>query len=268
MVHLMQCTGLMLLLGLLPQSFTAGGADFGPPDQAVKITIIYDNYQGEKDMETDWGFGCLVECQGKSLLFDAGRNADLYKKNAELLQIKPEEIPALFISHSHGDHTAGMEWILSSNPSIMCYLPSDFAQQLKGMGRLPAKCLSLSEPALLFGPFYSTGDHFEKFPEQGLVIKTDDGGVLVTGCGHPGVVEMVSKTEEELGIEIHTVIGGLHLLRTSDSDVKKIGEKLKQMGVRQLCPTHCTGDRAIELLQESFGEGYIAGGTGTEIVIE
>jgi len=136
------------------------------------------------------------------------------------------------------------------------------------MGSLPANSMAVSEPMHLFGPFYSTGDNFEKFPEQGLVIKTGDGGVLITGCGHPGVVEMVSRTEEELGIEIHAVIGGLHLLRTSDNHAKQIAKQLKQLGVRQICPTHCTGDRAIELLKASFGDGYIAGGTGTEIVIE
>lgn len=260
--------GLMLLLGFSPLPAVEPDMDPGPADQAVKITIIYDNYQGQKNLETDWGFACAVECRGEKLLFDAGQKEALYRRNAELLRVRPEAYPALFISHLHGDHTGGMAWILDSNPAIMCYLPSDFALTLKSMGRLPAKCLSISEPVWLFGPFYSTGDDFDKFSEQGLVIKTEDGGVLITGCGHPGVVEMVTKTKEELGIELHTVIGGLHLLRTSDEDVKKIAEELKQLGIRRICPTHCTGDRVIELMKVSFGEGYIAGGTGTEIVIK
>ncbi len=100
------------------------------------------------------------------------------------------------------------------------------------------------------------------------MIKTEKGGVLITGCGHPGVIEMVSVAEKSLGIEIHTVIGGLHLLRNSDEEVKKIAEELKKMGVQRICPTHCTGDNAIALLKESFGDGYISGGTGKEIIIK
>jgi 7,8-dihydropterin-6-yl-methyl-4-(beta-D-ribofuranosyl)aminobenzene 5'-phosphate synthase len=268
MIPLFRLTGCLLLLGISTLAARQPGTVPGSSDQAVKITIIYDNYQGDASLETDWGFACTVEYAGKKLLFDAGRKADLYIKNAGLLKVRPKDFPALFISHSHGDHTAGMAWIIENNPSIICYLPSVFAVQLKGMGKLPPKYLGISEPQLLFGPFYSTGDDFEKFPEQGLVVRTDKGGVLVTGCGHPGVVEMVSKAEEELGIEVFAVIGGLHLLNTPDKDVTRIAEKLKQMGVRQICPTHCTGDRAIEILKESFGAGYVAGGTGAKLVIE
>ncbi|MFO7934716.1 MAG: MBL fold metallo-hydrolase [Bacteroidales bacterium] len=268
MIRMIQWTCVLLLTMLLTDTAPAQEASAGPDDKFLKVTIIYDNFQGDKKLETDWGFGCLVQYGENSLLFDAGRKVDLYKENAQQLKIKPEKIPALFISHSHGDHTAGMEWIITSNPSIWCYLPSSFAMQLSSMGRLPANSVAVAEPRLLFDSFYSTGDDFEKFNEQGLVVRTADGSVLITGCGHPGVVEMVSKAEEELEVDIHTVIGGLHLLRTPDREVEQIAEKLKQMGVSRICPTHCTGDQAIEILKESFGEGYIAGGTGTEIVIE
>ena len=181
-------------------------------------------------LETDWGFACLVEYQDHQLLFDAGREADLYRKNVNLLEIKPEEIPSLFISHEHGDHTAGIPWITEINPSVKCYLPATYEAELKANDKLPQNSKGLSEPAHLYGPYYSTGDNFKSFKEQGLVIKTEDGGVLITGCGHPGPVEMVKVTEEKLGIEIHTVIGGLHLLQTSQENVKDQLKPLKKWG--------------------------------------
>jgi 7,8-dihydropterin-6-yl-methyl-4-(beta-D-ribofuranosyl)aminobenzene 5'-phosphate synthase len=223
-------------------------------ENEVHITIIYDNYQDVKSLETDWGFACLVEYMGNQLLFDAGRSADLYKKNMEILQINPKDIPCLFISHEHGDHTAGMPWITSVNPSVKCYRP--------------ANSIGMSEPAHLYGPFYSTGDNFKSFKEQGLVIKTQKGGVLLTGCGHPGAIEMIEVANEELGIEIHTLIGGLHLMRSSDNELSQIASKLKDMGIQQICPTHCTGDHSIAYFAEFFGEGYISGGTGKKIVIK
>lgn len=167
----------------------------------VSITIIYDNYQDDASLETDWGFACLVEYQDHQLLFDAGRNPALYRKNVRLLEIKPEEIPSLFISHAHGDHIAGIEWITETNPSVKCYLPATYAEDLKANGKLHQNSTGLSEPTHLYGPYYSTGDNFVSFKEQGLVIKTEDGGVLITGCGHPGIIEMVSVAEKELGIQ-------------------------------------------------------------------
>lgn len=262
-------TGLMLLLGLSTIfAEEPAKACIGSSDDAVHIRIIYDNYQVDKNLKTDWGFGCLVEFQGHKLLFDAGRDAALYKKNATLLDIDPREIPTLFISHEHGDHTAGVPWITEVHPDINCYLPSPYVKQLQAEGTLPANYQAVPEPRHMYGPFYSTGDSFEAFREQGLVVKTANGGVLITGCGHPGAIPMVQVAERELGIEIHTVIGGLHLMQKSREEVEQLASTLKEMGVRQICPTHCTGDRSIAVLKDSFGEGYIAGGTGKEIVIK
>ena len=261
-------TGFLLLLGL--SIITAGdpavdGRD--SKDDAVHVSIIYDNYQADQKLETDWGFACLVEYQGNQLLFDAGRNAELYKKNVKLLEIKPEAIPSLFISQEHGDHTAGISWITEVNPLVICYLPASYAEQLKASGTLPLNSKAVKKPSHLYGPFYSTGDDFVDFREQGLVIKTENGGVLITGCGHPGAVPMVAVAEKELGIEIHTVIGGLHLMRKSGEEMDQLAASLKEMGVKQICPTHCTGDKSIASLKASFGEGYISGGTGKEIII-
>jgi len=268
MKHFMGLTGLCLLLSL--STTTAREPVFhlpGSPDDAVRVTIIYDNYQENSGLQPDWGFACLVEYQGKLLLFDAGRNADIYRKNVELLEIKPQEIPTLFISHEHGDHTAGIPWICEKNPSVICYLPATYAEKLKASDRLPAHSKAVSKPGHLYGPYYSTGENFAVFKEQGLVIKTETGGVLITGCGHPGAVEMVKMAQEELGIEVHTLIGGLHLMSTPGSKVEDIGEMLQKIGVKQICPTHCTGDKSIASLKASYGDAYISGGTGKEIII-
>ncbi len=72
--------------------------------EAAQIKIIYDNFQADDRLDTDWGFAGLVENKEKKLLFDAGRNADLYQKNMGILNI---------------------------NPSVNCYLPSGYAAQLK-----------------------------------------------------------------------------------------------------------------------------------------
>jgi len=258
--------GILLCLSTLTArdpSFTETGSS----ENGVQVTIIYDNYRDDESLGADWGFACLVEYQGNKMLFDAGRESDLYQRNVGLLKINTEEIPSLFISHEHGDHTAGMPWITEINPSVKCYLPATYAEQLKANGNLPKNSVGLAEPEHLYGPYYSTGDSFEKFTEQGLVIKTDHGGILITGCGHPGSIEMVKVAREELGIEVHTLIGGLHLMSSSDEELSQISNSLKKMGIKQICPTHCTGDHSMAFFKESFGEGFISGGSGKEIII-
>lgn len=259
---------LLLLLGLSALSaLEPRSGDRDPRTEAVHITIIYDNYQNDQNLKPDWGFACLVEYHGNKLLFDAGRDARLYEENVTGLQIDPREIPALFISHEHGDHIAGVPWIIETNPSIQCYFPTPYANQLKSGGTLPENSQAVARAQHLYGPFYSTGDNFETFTEQGLVVKTEKGGVLITGCGHPGAVAMVSRAKNELGIPIHTLIGGLHLIQTPGSKITEIADRLRKLGVKQICPTHCTGDASISLLKEAFGKDYIAGGTGTKIII-
>jgi len=250
----------LLLAMVLPLYCTPGGE--------VHITIIYDNYQADKRLDTDWGFACLVEYDGHKLLFDAGNKAALYKKNVKFLGINPSEIPSLFISHSHGDHTAGIPWLTEINPDIKCYLPASYAGSLEASGKLPPHTKALKDPTRLYGPFYSTGDDFAAFREHGLVVKTDEGAVLITGCGHPGVVEMIKVAKEITGVEVNAVIGGLHLMRKSDSGMENIASSLKKLGIQQICPTHCTGDHSIAFLKEAFGKGYIPGGTGRKIIID
>jgi len=265
-------SGLILLSILLAVSVIVNGEQevkaSDSPENVVSITIIYDNYQVDDRLKTDWGFACLIEFEGQKILFDAGREAGLYGKNMDLLGIMPEEIPTLFISHEHGDHTAGVPWIIESNPSVNCYLPSSYAAQLKARDALPPNSKSIAKPAHISGPFYTTGDDFDSFNEQGLIVKTENGGILITGCGHPGPVEMVKVFEEELGIQIYAIVGGLHLMRNTPEDVGKIAASLKEAGIKQICPTHCTGDQSISMLAESFGKGYIPGGTGQIITLK
>lgn len=268
MKRLLGLTGMGILLAVL--AISAGEPapkGSASPETVVSVTIIYDNYQVDERLKTDWGFACLVEFEGQKLLFDAGRSSGLYQKNMEILKIDPKEIPTLFISHEHGDHTAGIPWITETNPSVKCYLPSAYAAQLKDKGKLPPNSKAIEKPTLLYGSFYSTGDSFEAFREQGLIIKTKKGGILITGCGHPGPVEMVKVAREELGIEIYAVVGGLHLMSKSRKQTEMIATSLKEMGIKQICPTHCTGKSSIALLAEFFGEGYIPGGTGQIITI-
>ena len=67
----------------------------------MKITIVYDNVVSRPDLAADWGFACLVETEGHTLLFDTGAKGTILLGNMEKLNIDPSIIDAVFISHNH-----------------------------------------------------------------------------------------------------------------------------------------------------------------------
>jgi 7,8-dihydropterin-6-yl-methyl-4-(beta-D-ribofuranosyl)aminobenzene 5'-phosphate synthase len=57
-------------------------------------------------------------------------------------------------------------------------------------------------------------------------------------------------------------------MNKNSTELDQLASTLKEMGIKHICPTHCTGDKSIAALKSSFGEGYISGGTGKEIIIQ
>jgi 7,8-dihydropterin-6-yl-methyl-4-(beta-D-ribofuranosyl)aminobenzene 5'-phosphate synthase len=105
-------------------------------------------------------------------------------------------------------------------------------------------------------------------PEQALVIQTGDGIVVITGCAHPGIVEMVTQARALAGGPVRLVLGGFHLGDKSASQIRSIIADFRQLGVEQVAPAHCTGERAIAMFAALYGDSYIEAGAGRVIVVE
>src|SRR5689334_7923251 len=94
-------------LTLLPA--LAGAAD------GKQITILYDAFGPQSALQMDWGFAAFVEYGGKRILFDTGNNAKIFEHNVAELGIDLARLDAVVISHRHGDHTAGLKYLLEVN---------------------------------------------------------------------------------------------------------------------------------------------------------
>ena len=105
-------------------------------------------------------------------------------------------------------------------------------------------------------------------PEHTLVIDSAQGLVVITGCAHPGIEDIILKVREEFDKEIYLVLGGFHLGIASTGEVTEIINVFKQVGVQYVAPCHCTGDQVINTFKEAFGEDFIQAGVGKVIVIE
>lgn len=213
----------------------------------MKITIIFDNTTSDSTLQSSWGFAALVETGERKILFDTGDNGDILLSNMKKLNIDPDSIDAVFISHNHYDHVGGLSSFLSQNNNITLYAPPSF----RGVHNIKEK-LYIDQPTDLQDGSYSTGELAQT--EQSLIIKTEKGLVIIVGCSHPGV-GLILDTAKQFG-EPYALIGGFHGFKEYD-----VLEKLTLV-----CPTHCT--EHIAEIKESYPKKYIEGGAGTVIEIE
>jgi len=234
----------------------------------LKITTIYDNYEHDPRLQTGWGFSCLVEVGDRKILFDTGADRTVELHNIEQLGIDLKGVEAIFLSHAHGDHTGGLSGVLEAASGPKVYLGRSFPRSLKdGVRRYGAEPVEVTGPMELFENIYSTGELGTMLKEQSMIVKTGKGLVVITGCAHPGVVNIVKSAKEQLDEKIHLVLGGFHLGGMSDSRISEIMDSFKELEVEKAAPCHCTGERAIELFKEAYKEDFIANGVGNVIEI-
>ncbi len=229
------------------------------------MIILFDNYNNHDNCQSLWGFSAYFE--EYKLLFDTGSNGRVLLKNMQELNIDVKEIEYMFITHSHWDHIGGIDSILELNPNITLFVPSTLSTHLIDDLKFLAKdvIICTQKPQKLFGNLYTTGLLGKEMPEQSLIIKEDEEIKVIMGCGHYGVENIAEVACEIVGVKVDFVIGGFHLLKSDDSEIKNSIIKLKELGVTKVLPTHCTGDKAIEIYKNSFQENYISGGIGTKI---
>lgn len=102
--------------------------------------------------------------------------------------------------------------------------------------------------------------------EQFLLVKTQKGLVVILGCSHRGIINMLEYARV-IGKErrICLVVGGMHLMRSGKARVRKVIDALKAIRVDKIAPCHCTGPDAIAALKDAFPRRFIPCSTGDAI---
>lgn len=231
----------------------------------MTVTVIYDNRCANPDLQEGWGFSVLVDFEGKKILFDTGGYPKAFFSNVDKLGIRLDQVTHVLFSHRHWDHMAGYDEVLSKlHRGTQVILPKYF-------WRLPFKHSHLVFKKVqafmevdrnIFSVALKGG---MMLYEQSLVLKTSQGTAIITGCAHPGIVNIIRATQEKLPGKVAFVMGGFHLLFTPAHVSAGIVEDFQRMGVQKVAPCHCSGDHTMRQFQEAYRDQFFKVGTGSVI---
>jgi len=237
--------------------------------QHLTVTIVYDNVPLRKELKTAWGFACIVEVLSETILFDTGGKGELLLSNMAAAGFKPGQIDSVVLSHVHHDHTGGLQAFLKANNNVKVFLPKVFPAKLKqAAAKTGARLLETDGPQKICPGAWTTGVLKENLHEQGLYLQTPEGLVVITGCAHPGIERMARAAGRHAGAPVCTVLGGFHMVEASQQSINRVIRELRQTGVRQVAPSHCSGNKARQVMKKAFGKGWLPSGLGARLVFD
>ncbi|MBN2365850.1 MAG: MBL fold metallo-hydrolase [Calditrichaeota bacterium] len=235
----------------------------------LTITVIYDNNDYKPELKSAWGFSCLISGAEKTILFDTGGDGNILLDNMKKLGISPDTIEAIFLSHRHGDHTGGLSRLLRHYSAVSVYLPHSFENAFKKeIIATDASVQEVTDSLRTCKGVYSTGELGNQIIEQSLIIRTDKGLIIITGCAHPGIVKIVKHAHSLFPEQIFLVMGGFHLTGADNQVLKDIAMQFQKMGVRYAGPCHCSGDNCRTIFSSVFQKNFLKIGTGTTLKLE
>src|SRR5215467_14547933 len=285
---------LALLVSLCTFSFRAVAGD--------RVTILYDSFGKNPALTMDWGFAALVEYGGKRLLFDTGNNAHIFEHSVNAAGVDLRNLDFVVMSHRHGDHMGGLAYLLKVNPTVKIYAPKErsgvygddqpsstwyrkdpsLPAEQRYYSGAPPEIIHMGEawpganfqlidkkteiaPGMFLIALVSDLPGTLEVHELSLAIRTPDGLVLVVGCSHPGV-EQIMQEASAIEPHIKILIGGLHQIQAADSEVERIAAALHdQYKLDRIAPGHCTGEPEFAALKKTFGDHYLYAGVGSVV---
>lgn len=275
----------------------------------MKIITLLENGACDAALGSAHGLSLYIETPKHKILFDMGPD-EQFLSNAEKLGVDLREVDLAILSHGHYDHGGGLEAFCKRNPTAKIYLRKgafgeyvalEEDESLRYIGLDPAlqkyadrfvftdESLWLDEELRLFsdvpdtyGALSASGKLKERqgenllqdrfLHEQDLLITAEGKTVLVSGCSHRGIVNILRSARDLASGEIDDMIGGFHLFQLEEGDpaadrlIEMIGTALLA-GETVYYTGHCTGDYAYEKLNSILGGRLhrVMGGTVLEL---
>jgi len=273
---------------------------------AARVTILVDAFGKASTLKRGWGYSALIEYGGRRILFDTGSRGADFAHNANTLGVDLKKLDFVVVSHRHNDHTGGLGHVLRENPNVTVYAPFEIAGFNSPLGPAFDKMTKRDVPSLPVELRYFWGNpaadnrseapwaeaRFVQITQQtevlpgfflisnrssnpgtiemneiSLAFKTPKGAILVVGCSHPGIENIVEATTK-IDPHIYTVFGGFHLLGTPDAKVTEIVMAFRdKWRVERMAAGHCTGQFAFAEMMRIYGSNFDIAGLGSVIAL-
>ncbi|MEM3226520.1 MAG: MBL fold metallo-hydrolase [Saccharolobus sp.] len=253
----------------------------------------------------EWGFSALIEADGIKILYDLGNSGYPLLYNSEKLGIRLEDVEYIILSHGHRDHTGALsnEKVLEKlRGKVLIAHPSIFEKKfLNWYGKLEYIGIPLtrdemeknfhlilsSQPLEIIDGIIFSGEvkrygydeytsGLYKMSESSLVkdemkddaalyINTEKGLVIITGCGHAGILNIINHAKDITKQNVYSAIGGFHLLSSPKDHVEKVSKELLN-SLQRIGPAHCSGNTIKSIISE-YKEKWVDAGVGKRIII-
>ena len=226
----------------------------------MQVKILFDKRAINNKLHVGWGISFLVDSK---ILFDTGENGKLLVDNIKQLGLSIDDLEAVAISHDHWDHTGGL-WQILKRKRLRVYGCSSFSSQLKNRIKgLGSEFIDINKFIEIYKDIYLSGEISGSYAggnivEQAVVIKTNKGISVLTGCSHPGIVKIIETIRNKFPKDnLYLVAGGFHMVHHDAIMIEHAIKQLKTIGINKIGPTHCTGKKAEDLFRKKFKENFI-----------
>lgn len=269
-----------------------------------RVTILSDAFGKNGTLAPVWGYSALIEFEGKRILFDTGGDNALFQQSLQRMHVDLSHLDMVIISHAHGDHTSGLRYVLSLNPNVPLFVPDDDfftgkelphpflatnadptlpAEMRYYGGKAPAHiqdwlAYSDTKMTVVNGPvslaphirlvaLVSSKAAFAGLHEISLVLDTPKGAVIVAGCSHPGIEQILAAaTASDPKTPVYMLFGGLHLVLDTREQIEgTLNVIADQYHVQKMAVGHCTGERAFSMIKQKWAKNDEYAGLGEVI---
>lgn len=270
----------------------------------MKIFNLLENSSINNNILCEHGLSLGIEYKNHLIIYDVGQSAK-FITNAKILGFGLESVDAVILSHGHYDHTGGLPEFLEMNKKAKVYIHEKAFKDrysrsskmtkfngipwLEKISAFEDRIVVINKTTELYKDFwlitdhsgeeslsslddrlvYKDGEEYIKDPfddEIIIVVKNNKKPIVLSGCAHNGIVNILASIKNKIGINaIEWIIGGLHLKGASAIKIKHVIDHLKDYKITNWAINHCTGEEALKQFNLAF-PGKVVDFKGGQII--
>lgn len=273
----------------------------------MRIVNLIEDTKGNKGCAYEHGLSFYIETKKHKILLDTGAS-NKFIENAKMLGIDLTKVDIVIISHGHYDHTGGLLAFTQINSDAKIFIQDsakgefyNCRENLEKYIGMDKKIVLLEQVEFLKGD-YNIDDEIDIYTgiigrklwpesnkilkekcdgkfvqdsfihEQYLVICEEGKKILLSGCAHNGILNILERFQEKYGTSPDAVISGFHMMKKEEylleeiNTIKETAYILKTMNTR-FFTGHCTGEKAISILKDILQERLVEIHSGDSIML-